>query len=56
MSDTDIIRLRIPSDLKKVFFNQCENQGFSASLVVRKMIEEYVCQNKQIDIFKGVKK
>lgn len=55
MSDTDIIRFRIPADIKKVFFSQCERQGFPASLVLRKIIEEHISQNKQLDIFKGVK-
>lgn len=56
MTDTDVIRLRIPTDVKKVFFSQCEKQGFPASLVLRKMIEDYIAGNRQLDIFKGAKK
>ena len=47
-----IIRCRIPDDLKAVFVTQCEGQGLTASLVLRKLIEGYVSDNAQIDIFK----
>ncbi|WP_298079082.1 type II toxin-antitoxin system RelB/DinJ family antitoxin [uncultured Cardiobacterium sp.] len=51
-----IIRCRIPDDLKTVFVSQCEGQGLTASLVMRKLIEGYVADNAQIDIFKQQKR
>lgn len=51
-----IIRCRIPDDLKAVFVTQCEGQGLTASLVLRKLIEGYVADNSQLDIFKQQKR
>ena len=51
-----IIRCRIPDDLKAVFVTQCEGQGLTARLVLRKLIEGYVADNAQIDIFKQQKR
>lgn len=46
------IHIRAPEDLANEFKRVCEQQGYSQSLVVRKLIEKYLEQNKQMDIFK----
>lgn len=51
-----LMRFRIPDDLKVVFVTQCESQGLKASLVLRKLVENYVAENAQIDIFKQKRK
>jgi hypothetical protein len=45
-------------DLKRVLAQVAEQQGLSVSLIVRKLIERYIEENAQIDIFQksGVKK
>lgn len=52
------LNIRMSPDLKRVLAQVAEQQGLSVSLVVRKLIERYIQENAQIDIFKqktGVK-
>ena len=46
------LNIRMSPDLKRVLVQVAEQQGFSVSLIVRKLIERYVEENAQIDIFK----
>lgn len=46
------IHIRAPEDLANEFKRVCEQQGYSQSLVVRKMIEDYLKKNKQLDLLK----
>ena len=53
------LNIRMSPDLKRVLAQVAEQQGLSVSLIVRKLIEHYINENAQIDIFKqksGVKK
>lgn len=53
------LNIRMSPDLKRVLAQVAEQQGLSVSLIVRKLIERYIEENAQIDIFKqktGVKK
>lgn len=52
------LNIRMSPDLKRVLAQVAEQQGLSVSLIVRKLIEQYVNENAQIDIFKqkGAKK
>lgn len=52
------LNIRISADLKRVLSDVARQQGFSVSLIVRKLIERYIEENAQIDIFKqkGAKK
>lgn len=52
------LNIRMSSDLKRVLAQVAEQQGLSVSLIVRKLIERYIEENAQIDIFKqkGAKK
>jgi ribbon-helix-helix protein, copG family len=52
------LNIRMSPDLKRVLAQVAEQQGLSVSLIVRKLIERYIQDNAQIDIFKqktGVK-
>lgn len=52
------LNIRMSPDLKRVLAQVAEQQGLSVSLIVRKLIERYIQENAQIDIFKqktGVK-
>lgn len=46
------IHIRAPEDLAKEFKRVCEQQGYSQSLVARKLIEKYLEDNKQLDLLK----
>lgn len=46
------IHIRAPEDLANEFKRVCDQQGYSQSLVIRKLIENYLEKNKQMDIFK----
>ena len=52
------LNIRMSPDLKRVLAQVAEQQGLSVSLIVRKLIERYIEDNAQIDIFKqkGTKK
>lgn len=52
------LNIRISADLKRVLSDVARQQGFPVSLIVRKLIERYIEENAQIDIFQksGVKK
>nr|DAY21835.1 MAG TPA: antitoxin [Inoviridae sp.] len=53
------LNIRMSPDLKRVLAQVAEQQGLSVSLIVRKLIEQYINENAQIDIFKqktGVRK
>ena len=53
------LNIRMSPDLKRVLAQVAEQQGLSVSLIVRKLIERYIEDNAQIDIFKqksGVRK
>lgn len=52
------LNIRMSPDLKRVLAQVAEQQGFPVSLIVRKLIERYIEENAQIDIFKqkGAKK
>lgn len=52
------LNIRMSPDLKRVLAQVAEQQGLSVSLIVRKLIERYIEENSQIDIFQksGVKK
>ena len=52
------LNIRMSPDLKRVLAQVAEQQGLSVSLIVRKLIERYIEDNAQIDIFKqkGAKK
>ena len=53
------LNIRMSPDLKRVLVQVAEQQGLSVSLIVRKLIEQYINENAQIDIFKrktGVRK
>jgi ribbon-helix-helix protein, copG family len=52
------LNIRMSPDLKRVLAQVAEQQGLSVSLIVRKLIERYIEENAQIDIFQksGVKK
>lgn len=52
------LNIRMSPDLKRVLAEIAQQQGFSVSLIVRKLIERYIEENAQIDIFKqkGTKK
>lgn len=51
------LNIRMSPDLKRVLAQVAEQQGLSVSLIVRKLIERYIQENAQIDIFQrpGVK-
>ena len=52
------LNIRMSPELKRVLTQVAEQQGLSVSLIVRKLIERYIQENAQIDIFKqktGVK-
>ena len=52
------LNIRMSPELKRVLAQVAEQQGLSVSLIVRKLIERYIQENAQIDIFKqktGVK-
>ena len=46
------IHIRADEDLANEFKRVCENQGYSQSLVARKLIEKYLKDNKQLDLLK----
>ena len=46
------IHIRAPEDLANEFKRVCEQQGYSQSLVARKLIEKYLEDNKQLDLLK----
>jgi ribbon-helix-helix protein, copG family len=52
------LNIRMSPDLKRVLAQVAEQQGLSVSLIVRKLIERYIQENAQIDIFQktGVRK
>lgn len=51
------LNIRMSPDLKRVLAQVAEQQGLPVSLIVRKLIERYIQENAQIDIFQktGVK-
>lgn len=46
------IHIRAPEDLANEFKRVCEQQGYSQSLIVRKLIEKYLEKNEQLDLLK----
>jgi len=46
------IHIRAPEHLAAEFKRVCEQQGYSQSLVARKLIEKYLEDNKQLDLLK----
>ena len=44
------IHIRADEDLANEFKRVCEKQGYSQSLVARKLIEKYLKDNKQLDL------
>jgi len=54
MQDVNL-NIRISPDLKRVLADVSKQQGLPVSLVVRKLIEQFVTDNAQIDIFKQQK-
>lgn len=46
------IHIRANEDLANEFKRVCEQQGYSQSLVTRKLIEKYLEDNKQLDLLK----
>ena len=46
------IHIRADEDLANEFKRVCEQQGYSQSLVARKLIEKYLEDNKQLDLLK----
>lgn len=51
--ETDIqFTFRMPKSLKSSFAIACKNNGLPASLVLRKLMEQYIQDNRQLDIFK----
>lgn len=46
------IHIRADEDLANEFKRVCETQGYSQSLVARKLIEKYLEDNKQLDLLK----
>lgn len=46
------IHIRADEDLANEFKRVCESQGYSQSLVARKLIEKYLKDNKQLDLLK----
>ena len=46
------IHIRAPEHLAAEFKRVCEQQGYSQSLVARKLIEKYLKDNKQLDLLK----
>ena len=55
MQDVNL-NIRISPDLKRVLADVSKQQGLPVSLVVRKLIEQFVSDNVQIDIFKQQKR
>lgn len=53
---TVVINVKMPKELKDTFSGICERDGYSASLIIREMIKDYIKKNGQADIFKGVGK
>ena len=51
MQDVNL-NIRISPDLKRVLAAVSKQQGLPVSLVVRKLIEQFISDNAQIDIFK----
>lgn len=45
------LNIRMSPDLKRVLAQVAEQQGLPVSLIVRKLIERYIEENAQIDIF-----
>ena len=52
------LNIRMSSELKRVLTQVAQQQDLTVSLIVRKLIERYIDENAQIDIFKqkGAKK
>lgn len=52
------LNIRMSSELKRVLTQVAQQQELPVSLIVRKLIERYIEENAQIDIFKqkGAKK
>ena len=51
MQDVNL-NIRISPDLKRVLADVSKQQGLPVSLVVRNLIEQFISDNAQIDIFK----
>lgn len=50
------IRARVDEDLKRVFEQACEDDGLTASLVLRQLMKEYVKNHQQLDLLNVSKK
>lgn len=51
----EIIRARIPTELKKSFEEACKQNDQTCSQVLREFMRHYVKQNAQGDLLKGKK-
>lgn len=48
------LNLRLPVYLKHSFSEAARSNGLTPSLVLRKMMEQYIEGNAQVDIFQGL--
>lgn len=55
MNDSEMIRARIPGDLKSAFEEACARNDRTASQVLRDLMRDYVKKNAQGDLLKGSK-
>lgn len=55
-SETSLITVRIPADLKAAFDDACARADITGSQVIRKMMKEFVTANAQQDLLSPPKK
>lgn len=45
--------IRVPQQLRDAFLTTAKQQGLTGSLVLRKLMQDYLQKNAQIDIFEA---